>query len=100
MWAKDCCVADPVAGQVALRTRLKGRDTLAAIRLKIDRGRLSEIEQLHAGNIAPQAIELLTTPPTVLTEDVPPNQECRVEAAPFVTIPYGLGNGWTPDSGR
>ena len=20
--------------------------------------------------------------------------------APFVTIPYGLGNGWTPGSGR
>ena len=52
-------VADPVAGQVALQTRLKvqGRDTLAAIRLKIDRGTISEIEQLHAGNIAPQAIE-------------------------------------------
>lgn len=24
----------------------------------------------------------------------------HVEAAPFVTIPYGLGNGWTPGSGR
>jgi hypothetical protein len=24
----------------------------------------------------------------------------HVEAAPFVTLPYGLGNGWTPDSGR
>ena len=24
----------------------------------------------------------------------------EVEAAPFVTIPYGLGNGWTEGSGR
>lgn len=24
----------------------------------------------------------------------------EVEAAPFVTIPYGLGNGWTIGSGR
>jgi hypothetical protein len=23
-----------------------------------------------------------------------------VEVFPFVTIPYGLGNGWTPGSGR
>ena len=24
----------------------------------------------------------------------------EVEVFPFVTIPYGLGNGWTPGSGR
>jgi hypothetical protein len=24
----------------------------------------------------------------------------EVEAMPFVTIPYGLGNGWTEGSGR
>jgi hypothetical protein len=24
----------------------------------------------------------------------------HVEAAPFVTLPYGLGNEWTPGSGR
>ena len=24
----------------------------------------------------------------------------HVEAAPFVTLPYRLGNGWTPGSGR
>lgn len=69
-------IADPVAGQVALQTRLKvqGRDNLVAVRLKVDRGRISEIEQLWAGNIAPQAIELLTTPRAILTEDVPTAQ--------------------------
>jgi hypothetical protein len=67
-------IADPVNGQVAWQGRLKvqERDTLAAIRLKVDRGKIQEIEQLHAGGIA----------------------------APFVTIPYGLGNGWTLGSGR
>ena len=24
----------------------------------------------------------------------------HIEAFPFVTPPYGLGNGWTPGSGR
>ncbi|MBP1625115.1 MAG: hypothetical protein H6Q07_3137, partial [Acidobacteria bacterium] len=24
----------------------------------------------------------------------------HVEAAPFVTLPYGLGNGWTQGSGH
>jgi len=74
-------VADPISGEVALQTRLKvqGRDTLAAIRLKVDRGKILEIEQLHAGGIAPQAIELLTTPRGVLTEDVPANQRVSRE---------------------
>ena len=74
-------VADPLNGEVALQTRLRvqGRDTLAAIRLKVDRGKILEIEQLHAGNIAPQAIELLTTPRSILTEDVPVNQRVSRE---------------------
>src|SRR5712691_8065934 len=47
-------IADPVNGQVALQGRVKvqGRDTLVAIRLRIDRGKILEIEQLHAGGIA------------------------------------------------
>jgi hypothetical protein len=74
-------VADPVAQQVALQTRLKvqGRDTLAAIRLKIDRGKILEIEQLQAGNVAPQALELLTTPRTVLTDDIPAGERVSRE---------------------
>jgi hypothetical protein len=83
-------VADPIAGQVALQTRLKvqDRDTLAAIRLKIDRGKIIEIEQLHAGNIAPQAIELLTTARTLLTEDVPANQRVSREVMYRVANSY------------
>jgi hypothetical protein len=68
--------ADPVEGQVAMGARLKvqGRDTLVAVRLKVDRGKISEIEHLQAGNIDPAAIPLLTTPVPVLTGDVPPAQ--------------------------
>ena len=51
---------------------MQGRDTLVAVRLKIHRGKILEIEQLEAGGIAPQAIELLTTPTPRVTEDVPP----------------------------
>jgi len=74
-------VADPTEGQVAFQGRLKvqGRDNLVAIRLKVDRGKISEIEQLWAGNIAPQAIELLTTPRTILTDDVLPAQRVSRE---------------------
>ncbi len=69
-------VADPVSGQVALQTRLKigGQDALCAVRLKVDRGKIQEIEHLYDRNINPAAIPLLTTPSEVLTEDVPPGE--------------------------
>jgi hypothetical protein len=67
-------VADPVAGQVAEQARLKigGQDALVAVRLKIDRGKIQEIEQLYDRNINAAAIPLLTTPLPILTTDVPP----------------------------
>jgi hypothetical protein len=66
-------IADPVAGQVAQQARLKlgGRDTLVAVRLKIDRDKIQEIEQLYAQDIDKAAIPLLTTPLPILTTDVP-----------------------------
>ncbi len=69
-------VADPVSGQVAQQARLKvgGQDALVAIRLKIDRGKIQEIEQLYDRNINAAAIPLLTTPLPILTTDVPPEQ--------------------------
>jgi hypothetical protein len=65
--------ADPVAGQVAMGARLKvrGADTLVAVRLKIDRGKIQEIEQLQAGNVNAAALPLLTTPAPFLTSDIP-----------------------------
>src|SRR5580698_3445301 len=56
--------ADPVQGQVSLQSRVKilGRNTLFAVRLKIDRGQILEIEQLWVNGINHDAIPLLTTP--------------------------------------
>ncbi len=67
-------VADPFAGQVAQQARLKvgGRDALVAIRLKVDRGWIQEIEQLYDRNIDKAAIPLLTTPLPILTADIHP----------------------------
>jgi hypothetical protein len=69
-------VADPVSGQVAMQARLKigGRNALVAIRLKVDRGKIQEIEQLYDREIDDAAIPLLTTPVPVLTTDVPPEK--------------------------
>ncbi|MDI9613249.1 MAG: hypothetical protein QM330_09390 [Acidobacteriota bacterium] len=73
-------VADPVAGQVALQARLEieGQHALAAVRLKVDRGKIQEIEHLYVRNsrfeksIDDAALALLTTPLPILTDDVPP----------------------------
>ncbi len=69
-------VADPVSGQVALQTRLKigGRNALVAVRLKVDRGKIHEIEQLYDREIDDAAIPLLTNPQPVLTTDIPPTE--------------------------
>jgi hypothetical protein len=74
-------VADPVEGQVAEQARLKvqGRDTLVAVRLKVDRGKIEEIEQLWAGNVNEAAIPLLTTPREALVNDVPASEKSSRE---------------------
>ncbi|MBZ5501482.1 MAG: hypothetical protein LAN59_04460 [Acidobacteriia bacterium] len=69
-------VADPVEGQVAEQARLKiqGQDALVAVRLKIDRGKILEIEQLWDRIINAAAIPLLTTPRQTLVNDIPVSQ--------------------------
>lgn len=70
-------VADPVSGQVALQARVQivgprgTDDRLIAIRLKVERKEITEIEHLWASGINAAALELLTTPRPLLTEDVP-----------------------------
>jgi hypothetical protein len=66
-------VADPQNGQVAVGAvfNIEGRPALVAIRLWIERGELMEIEHLLDRNVAPEAMELLQTPVTLLTSDVP-----------------------------
>ena len=69
-------IADPVFGQVAEQTRLKigGQDALVAIRLKIDRNRIEEIEQIWTRPVDKTAIPLLTTPRPGLVDDVPASE--------------------------
>lgn len=66
-------VADSHTGQVAIGTvfNIEGRPALVAVRLRIERGRIMEIEQLVDRNVAPEAMELLQTPVPLLTTDVP-----------------------------
>jgi len=73
-------VADPVQGQVAFQTVLKvdGRPALVAIRLKVERRMITEIEQDYDRNVAPEAMALLHTPRSNYLTDVPKaKQESR-----------------------
>jgi hypothetical protein len=83
-------VADPVNGQVAMQARLKiqGRDALVAVRLKIDRRQILEIEQLYDRNINEAAIPLLTTPRPTLVTDIPPNQRTSREVMLWAANSY------------
>jgi hypothetical protein len=69
-------VADPVTGQVTLQARLMilGRSALVAVRLKVDRGHITEIEQLYDRAINDAAIPLLTTPRPGLVTDIPASE--------------------------
>jgi hypothetical protein len=73
--------ADPIEGQVSLQARVKiqGRNNLIAVRLKIDRGQILEIEQLWAGGINDAAVPLLTTPRPTLVNDIPPAERLSRE---------------------
>jgi hypothetical protein len=103
-------VADPIAGQVALQTvlNIEDRPALVAIRLKVERGRILEIEHLIDRNVAPQAMELLKQTglgamlnmTTMETFGIRGGKIHEVEVFPFVTLPYGSNNGWTPGAGR
>lgn len=83
-------IADPVNGQVAEQARLKieGRNALVAVRLKIDRGKILEIEQLWDRNINDAAIPLLTTPRPTLVNDVPPSERTSREVMLYAANSY------------
>jgi hypothetical protein len=83
-------IADPVQGQVAEQARLKieGRDALVAVRLKIDRGKILEIEQLWDRNINQAAIPLLTTPRETLVTDIPASQRSSREVLLYAANSY------------
>jgi hypothetical protein len=69
-------VADPVFGQVAEQARVKinGQDSLIAVRLKVDRDQIEEIEHLYTRGVDKTALPLLQTPRAAFVDDVPPSQ--------------------------
>ncbi len=69
-------VADPVYGEVAEQARLKinGQDSLVAVRLKVDRDQIEEIEHIYTRGVDKTALPLLQTPRPGFTEDVPPSE--------------------------
>ena len=83
-------VADPVTGQVAIQARLmiQGRNALVAVRLKVDRGKISEIEQLYDRNINDAAIPLLTTPRPGLVTDIPAPERTSREVLAYAANSY------------
>jgi hypothetical protein len=83
-------VADPVTGQVAFQGRLmiQGRNALVAVRLKVDRGHISEIEQLYDRAINDAAIPLLTTPRPGLVTDIPASERRSREVLAYAANSY------------
>jgi hypothetical protein len=81
-------VADPVTGQVAVQARLliAGRSALVAVRLKVDRGQISEIEQLYDRAINDAAIPLLTRPG--LVTDIPASERASREVLAYAANSY------------
>lgn len=70
-------VADPTSGQVAAQAVLdvEGKPALVAIRLRVERRMITEVEQLLDRNVAREAMELLTTARPGLLNDVPAKQK-------------------------
>ena len=66
-------VADPLLGEIGTQTvlNLQGKPALVAIRIKVERQMITEVEQLFDSNVAPAAMELLTTPRPAMLADVP-----------------------------
>ena len=65
-----------------------GRNALVAVRLKVDRGQISEIEQLYDRAINDAAIPLLTTPRPGLVTDVPASERTSREVLAYAANSY------------
>jgi len=83
-------VADPVTGQIGVQIvyEVEGKPALVAIRLKVERRMITEVEQLIDRNVAPQAMELLQTPRPTLLNDVPAKQRSSREYLLYAANSY------------
>jgi hypothetical protein len=65
-----------------------GRSALVAVRLKIDRGQISDVEQLYDRNINDAALPLLTTPRPGLVTDIPAGERASREVLAYAANSY------------
>ncbi len=82
--------ADPVQGQVAyqLIAKVDGANTMVGLRIKVERGMITEVEQLYDREVAPEAMELLTTPRRAMLGDVPPAERMSREYLTYAAEAY------------
>ncbi|BBC72548.1 conserved hypothetical protein [Altererythrobacter sp. B11] len=83
-------VADPVQGQVAVQSvmNIDGRTAMVAIRLRVERNMITEAEHFYDRNVAPEAMELLTTPRPTLLADVPKDKRMSREFLTYAAESY------------
>ena len=69
-------IVDPLTGGIVTQAvyDIDGKPALVAIRLKVERHEIMEVEQLVDRNVAPEAMELLQAPRARLVNDVAPNE--------------------------
>ena len=69
-------VVDPTSGQIATQIvyEVEGKPAMVAVRLRVERRMITEVEELLDRNVAPEAMELLTTPRPIFQTDVPVKQ--------------------------
>ena len=92
-------IADPVFGGVALHAvyEIEGRPALVAIRLKVERHEITEVEHMVDRNVAPEAMELLRTPRDRLVNDVAKNE--RSTRAELIAVANSYFDALTGDNG-
>lgn len=93
-------VADPVSGEIAMQLvyMIEGKPAMVAIRLKLDRHMITEVEQLLDRNVAPQAMELLAKPRPTLLTDVPAAQRDSREL--LINVAHSYFDALTGEDGR
>jgi hypothetical protein len=83
-------VADPVQGQIAFQTVMKidGQTALVAIRLRVERNMITEVEHWYDRNVAPEAMELLQKPRATLVNDIPKDKQLSREYLTYAAESY------------
>ena len=83
-------VADPQIGEIGTQTvlEIQGKPALVALRLKVQRRMITEVEQLFDANVQPPAMELLTTVRPTMLADVPKGERSSRETLIYAANAY------------